>query len=950
MPVTGQFGKVITGSGSMASAISGIASSYMTLRLNRIYNAFINKETFEGQEVTAAVAIKLLNKMMAMTAKGGKTQADVEETLRAVRKANRTRTLNEIDTKLKTEGATGDFANKVRVLEEMLLDPTLNPDETSDLRDELNDAVDDLLTNAQNQFAAGGKITLNGSTVDFAGGTNSDALLDMFDEQISRNPETSEKLNKQKVTAEASILVAKANAAWLAKARTTDSAKAAGYEEQLKFLREAYNLLNSSKYGLSVEASKVLTDVRSLEDNLATAKKNMGGSAAMDQLNKGYDNIFGDLDAIDAALKKDPTIAALFGPKESFSGFLQSDQNYALSILNQYTALNGNTITRDDGTKISLSIDDISDMMKDARVAANGLAKWAKTNTFLSQSDKDMIKSWDTFGTALGQAAPILTVEDKYDDAVDTLSKNMDIAGADIGARAAALRKFAASLKGIAGTAGLNSSVAKSLFAEADLYLTGKRPADGTTLYGDFSGNLTRANNTSGIYNIDEILGGLIAPGVAGERTSIFSAITAVYNQEAEWLRSGGKIITDINGNDVPDLGTQNTAAWEKGQSMRIKTLGTITLGEDGTTLQTLVEQDLQRVRIVFPGMQADPENPNTYTQGWIARVKQPDGTWSYIVTQKDKNSNNEKILTGAEAADFVRVHLRGSWDSAFTTIGGNRVIELPSSALRDASFTGLGTVDTNAIATGGIWNEIVASDSGYGWASGYQTQVDNAILKAVKDKKVIVRNGRIYLPNGSKIGGSQGEAVVDLDLTDLLSIEMRDTILKLAPTVDQGSGEGEGEGTGGEKPPTGNQRWDGTQWAGQSGDTVISKDAAGNDMTLDQAFSSGTGYMWATPPKTTGGGGGGLGIPAGGGRINPATKAKLDAQVARSRNNNIANASMKDITTGKITQAEYADAGGRRFMASAFRNMPTTTGATGSTPATGTKINLNQPRRNRNV
>jgi hypothetical protein len=259
-----------------------------------------------------------------------------------------------------------------------------------------------------------------------------------------------------------------------------------------------------------------------------------------------------------------------------------------------------------------------------------------------------------------------------------------------------------------------------------------------------------------------------------------------------------------------------------------------------------------------------------------------------------------------------------------------------------------LGSVTTDQIATGGIWNEIVASDSGYGWAAEYQTKVDNAILKAVKDKKVVVRNGRIYLPNGSKIGGSQGEVLVDLDLTGLLSDGMRTRILELAPTVDQGSGEGEGEGTKPDPQPTGNQRWDGTQWAGQSGDTVISKDAAGNDMTLDQAFSSGTGYMWATPPKTTGGGGGTL--PMGGGRIAPATKAKLDAQVARSRNNNIANASMKDITTGKITQAEYADAGGRRFMASAFRNMPTTTGATGSTPATGTKINLNQPRRNRNV
>jgi hypothetical protein len=383
---------------------------------------------------------------------------------------------------------------------------------------------------------------------------------------------------------------------------------------------------------------------------------------------------------------------------------------------------------------------------------------------------------------------------------------------------------------------------------------------------------------------------------------------------------------------------------------MRIKALGTITLGEGGTTLQTLVAQDLQRVRIVFPGMQADPENPNTYTQGWIARVKQADGTWSYIVTQKDKNSNSEKILTGVEAAEFVRVHLRGNWDSALTTIGGNRVIELPASALRDASFNGLGTVDTNQIATGGIWDEIVASDSGYGWASEYQTKVDNAILQAVKDKKLTVRNGRIYLPNGSKIGGSQGEAVVDLDLTDLLSIEMRDTILKLAPTVDQGSGEGQGEGTNTEPAATGNARWDGTQWAGKSGDTVISKDASGNDMTLDQAFSSGTGYMWATPPKTTGkapgpqgASGGNMGVT----KLDP----RIQAEYERQRGKTVNGAGMKNVVSGKISAAQAADSGSNRFMANAFRNMPTGTGGTGSTATTGGKIDLkNQPRRNRNV
>lgn len=951
MAVTGQFGKVITGSGSVASAISGIASSYITLRLNRIYNAFINKESFEGREVTAAVAIELLNKMMAITTKGGKSQMDVEDTLRAVRKANRTRTLNEIDTTLKEQGANGDYANKVRVIEEMLLDPTLNPDDTDDLRDELNDAVDDLLVNTQNQFSAGGKVVINGKTIDFANGANEAEFLALYDDAIKRNPDASEKYNKERVIAQASVLVAKGNAAWLSKSRTTDALKSQGYTEQLKFLQQAYDLLKASPYGLATEAQNVLTNIRTIQENIATAKSNMAGTAASQRFSDGYDNIFADLDAINSAMESNPTIKQLLGDN-SFSDLLSLDQNIALGILDQFTAINGNFVTRPDGTKIALTIENLSDIMKDSRVAAAALLKWSKNNPNVSAQDKKTIESWDKYATYLGKAAPILTVEDNYDDAVDDLSKAMDAAGADIGARAAALRDFGKRLNSIAGTSGIPKDIALSLRNEGNMYLTGERPADGATLYGDYSGNLTGENGLSGIYNAEEILGGIISPGVAGEAVSIFSAINSVFDQESSWIRGEGTVITDIDGNDVADTGTQDTTAWEKGQGVMIKTLGTITVG--GTKITSFVDQNLQRMRIVTPGGQADPDNIGNYTVGWVSRVKQADGSFKYIVFSQDQNGD-QRLLKGDAAQSFISTYLKGgNWQTLVQRVGGNLVIGVNAdagAALRGSDTTG-DTLDATALSDGSIWDLISNPNNGYGWAAEYQATVDESIRKAVKAGTLIVRNGRILIPGaGQEVGGAQGGTRLDLDITNMVSDTMRAKILELFPTVDTKTGESEGTDStsGGQEVRTGKDRWAGTQWAGQEGSTVIAKDASGRDLTLDQAFSGGTGYMWDTSPKKTGSAGPN-GVRMNGRGIAPATKAKLDAEMAkydRARAQAVRGTGMSNVVTGGISRAQQADEGGR-MLQTFMRNMPTVKGGGVGLPKTGTKY---KPiARNRNI
>jgi hypothetical protein len=949
MAVTGQFGKIITGSGSLASSISGIASSYITLRLNRIYKAFVNKESFEGREITSAIAIELLNKMMATTTKGGKSRMDVEETLRAIRKASRTRTLNEIDTTLKEQSANGDYANKVRVIEEMLLDPTLNPDDIDELRDELNDAVDDLLTNTQNQFASGGKVTINGKTIDFAGGANQDVFLSLYDDAIGRNPEASEKYNKEKVIAEASVIVAKGNAAWLSKSRTTDSAKYQGYTEQLKFLQQAYDLLSSSKYGLATEAEKVLSSIRNLQENQSIANKNMAGAAADKRINAGYDNIFKDLDAIDEAMKAAPTIKDLLG-ETSFAQLLAGNQNAALSILDQFISVNGGSIKRPDGTKITLTIDNISDMMKDARSSAAALVKWAKNNPSVTDTTRKTIASWDRFATVLGKAAPILTVEDNYDDAVDDLGKAMDKAGADIGARAAALRAFGARLNTISGTSGIPSDIARSLQNESAMYITGRRPSDTSDLYGEYSGNILGGNNVRGIYDPQTILGGIISPGTSGEGTSIFDAITSVYDQETEWIAGNGTVITDIDGEDVPDTGTQDTSAWEKGQGVMIKTLGTITIAGK-TTISSLVNQNLQRIRIVIPGGQADPTDIDKYTRGWVSRVKQSDGTFKYIVFSQNADTSN-KLLTGSAAQQFVQQYLRnGNWNSLVDNVGGNRVITVPVTAGESLVKLGDGdSLDATDLSDGSVWG--LLKDKGYTWASDYQGIVDGGIRKAVKDGLLTVRNGRVYIPDGKKIGGSQGEALIDLDITEMISPEMLTQITELFPTVDTTPGEGSGAGDGSTRPSSGNQRvgkdrWAGTQWAGQDASTVISKTAGGRDLTLGEAFSGGTGFMWDTGAKKTGGS---VKPMTSGMNIPKATKDKMDSYLGRydrARAASVAGTGMGNVVTGGINRAQSGQQSDR-MLQTFMRNMPTAKGGTGGLPQTGVKYT--PIARNRNV
>lgn len=934
MAVTGQFGKVITGSGSVASAISGIASNYITLRLNRIYDAFVNKETFEGREVTAAVAIELLNKMLAMTSKGGKSQDEVNVTLRAVRKANRTRTLNEIDTDLVEKGSMGDYANKVRVIEEMLLDPTLNPDDIDDLKEELTDATDDLLENAQNEFSNGGKIVINGKTIDFASGANEEAFLKLYDDAIERTPDASQKINKARVRAQASILVAKGNAAWLSKTRNTDAEKNAGYTEQLKFLREAYDLLSKSEFGLLEDANQILGSIRSVEGNQETARENMAIKGAGTRVTQGYDNIFGDLDTVNKELKSNPAIAALMGDY-TFAQLLMGDQNFALTILDRFTATNGDTVLRDDGTRITLNIDNLSKMMVDARTAAKGLANWAKNNPFVSESDKATIAKWDAFGAALGKAAPILTVEDRYDDAVDDLSRAMDEAGADIGARAKALRAFSGALRAIGGLAGVPKDVRAALTAEATFYETGQRPADTSTLYGDYSGNLSGQNGLSGIYNMENILGGLISPNANGDPLSIFQAVTRIYQEEAAWTAGEGTVITDIDGNDVGSVGPQDTAAWEKGQGVILKTLGTITIGN--TTISTLVDQNLQRIRLVSPGGQTDPDNLNNFTVGWVARVKDKNGNWNYIVTQKD--GSGERLLKGDAALAFVNQYLkRGNWTTLQQNIGGNIVISLDTTgveALEGADEAG--KVSNTGLVDGSLWTLLSTPESNYGWATEYANLVTESIKKAILAKQLFVRDGKVFLRQASG---------VDLDITGRLSADMVTSITTIFPTVDTTPGEGAANTSGGGEEgnvppkPVGKDRWKDTQWAGQEGSTVISKTASGKDLTLDEAFSSGTGYMWDTAPKPTGRGGGAL--PMGVGAVSPAEKAKLDAAMAkydRTKMQGIKGAGMKNVVSGGISKAQIADEGGYGMLRTFMRNMPTGTGkGNGAQSATGLK------------
>ncbi|CAB4177484.1 hypothetical protein UFOVP1344_2 [uncultured Caudovirales phage] len=945
MAITGQFGRVITGSGSIASAISGIASEFANLRVTRIYNAFINKDVFEGSEMTAQRAIDLLNAMLTGLNPEGRTAMDITETLNSVRKSNRTRTLNEIDAKLLSDGAAnGDYANKVRVIQEMLLDPTLSPDEKVSLQNELNSAIEDYLTNAENQFAAGGKITVNGKVMDFAGAANDEALLGLFDSIIRDNPGMAEKIGSMKDLANASVAVGKATALWLSKTRTNDADKLEGYKGQLSILRAAYEELQKSTHGLanSPEALKMLEDIRTLENNSKIAGDNISGRAADKRVSAAYDKTFGKFDAIETAIRKIPAVNAMLG-NGKLAGLMMSNQNDALRIIDQFVHLNGgNSITLPDGTKVDVSRDGIYNVLIDARAEAKKQWAWAKGNEFVTPTDQKNIKSYLDATNALVDSVPMLKVEDAYDSAVGKMQDALSSANAlDPNAKIKIFKQFAADLRGLAAKfTGLNAGAAQSLMNEANMYLTGKEPPEGEQTFGEYSGNTPGYTDNNGTFHrgadAPSGLGYAINPNVSMTERGILSSLQDAYGETELWNQGYGKLYTDgFTGVTVPVVAAEGVKEFQNGNSITMTSVVSTEVG--GVTVQVQKQNTYLRYRIVGPGFESDTSDKGIQksTKGWITAVQDKDGNTSYLITKID--NGGEKLVMSADVETIIAA-MGGDPRLLMQLAGDQRVIVAGNKVLDAINGAKLGDgISADDIASGTIKDAV--TKAGYRYFTDAEVASKNSIITAASTGKLIVdpKTGKITAKNPDYTTDHAGPGGVDagvsrmIDITDQIPDDVRTSIITVWNSdIDKnGNGLPDWKGEGGLNPMENRQPYTGPTWGIGSSVTDVGRAPVGT--VASGAYLAGQGVgtgttkpvAKATPVSTTQTFGANSDVVA--------ARAKAAAAATRTTTTPAVTAAPNSTFTGGVNADIRASA-----LTTFMRNMPGSSAASTAQPSTG--------------
>lgn len=686
MAVTGQFGRALTGSGSMASAIAGIATEFVTLRINRIYSAFINEEALDGSVVDAQVAIRELQKLMAGTTADTRTGQDITEMIRAVRKAARTRTLNKFDAQLVEGGAEkGDYGKMVTAIQEMLLDPTLNPDDIVELRKELGAAVDNFLNNSQKQFGAGGKITVNGQVIDFTDGKNEDQFLALFDKVASANPDMADKIIRQKYEAEASVAVVMANREWLASTRTTDSQKLDGYTSQLVILRAAYKKLQDAGLGSGDVGTGILDDIRTIEGYQTTVKGNIGQKAVNTRVVGMNKEVFGDLYDIEDAL----IAMGVQLPEAGIAGLLLNNANYAYELIDMAIAMNGGSTTITvNGKEVDVDRESIYSVISDTKAAAVSANAWAKNNPSVSASDKATIRGYVTTSTALFNNVPNLKLEDAYDNARVTLETALDANPDDINARINALKAFGKAIRGLAGTTS-NTAIKTGLLAEADMFETGKVPTGKALTYGEWSGNFRGGAGGESALAVGSDLGQLINPRVDGGDVSISEAIALLYGQHASFNSGEGTVYIDgVTGERIATASPEDISAYDNGQGMVGLTNVTNTFG--GVTATTQHAAVYARYRIVGPGFGTNTTDAalNDATVGWVSIITDDKGNpIEAVLFYADKNSNSQSVIKRGKVDEILALIGATMNNIPLRNVGNNSVVVANSafvSALRN--------------------------------------------------------------------------------------------------------------------------------------------------------------------------------------------------------------------------------------------------------------------------
>jgi len=747
MAVTGQFGKSITGSGSLASAIQGIASEYMNLRMDRIYTAYINKDMFEGREITAAVANELLGKMLKTTAKGGKMQGDIEEMSRQIRKSQRIRTLNDIDGTLIDRGGLGDYANKVRVIKEMLLDPRLNPDEITNLKEELTKATDAMLANTLNQYDAGGKVTINGREIDLTGAGAKDQVLALYNSAITSTPEMADKLTRARDEAMASLAVADAGRAYSAKTRTTDSDKRAGKEEQLAILKSALEAIERTGSAQSEIAANLRTSIQNVTDDVKSYTDAINTTGAQNRYDTTRESIFGNIDALEAAMRKFTALDSALG-QNSLQAVLGGDPNYANYLIDEMrAATGGSSLTLSTGLNVQLTADGLYDLMMDTKSDAKSAYLWSRSNSYIDKTGKDNIASWWAAAQNLVADAPNMRVEDKYDTITEGLVTKLNDAVGSVSNRVAALKAAGDALMTLANTPGIGASERAQLLNEAKLYLTGTYNPEVQT-YGDASGNFPLNSTTNGAAFS---FGSAINPIISGDSPNFVDAITSVYQDSAVWNAGGGIVYTDTQGNTVATTNVGASPSFENGGGISLLTSAEFNIG--GANLSRQVENVVQRIRVVRAGSGGATADLDKNTIGWIAQGA--NGEW--IVTKVV--NGKEYIMKAADAANLIETQFGGNPAATQRIIGG----QLVSTANATVASAWLDTDQGDGFSAlelmdGSIYTKLTSA--------GYTLEADlTATIKKSIDAAIASGTIRVYADGSVRVAGGAKDGR-SLDIT----------------------------------------------------------------------------------------------------------------------------------------------------------------------------------------
>ena len=939
MAITGQFGRAVTGSGSLASAISSAASEYANIRVDRIYKAFLNEEAFEGRTMDGKTAIELLKQMQKRASKNSRTGLNIADTINDVRKSDRNRTINRINSQIQVGGAAGgDYYKKVQALREMLMDPTLSSDDRSELETDLGEAVDNFLINARNQYGDGSSITVNGQTVNFASGANSATLMGYYDQFINEMPSMADKLTRERFKTQAAIYVSEGSAAYNGSTRTTDGQKRSGYQAQLVYLQKAYDLLVQNGMKDDELAETILGNIRTVEGNIKITGENIAGEQADTRYQGAVDEVYGFINSLQDAILAAMPSAAMYLGNDSLAKILRDDPNAALNFIEAYKAGTGLDTIEIDGVSHGLSPDDLTSYILDAKAEAKDLYNWSKKNGSLSVARKAEIRDLYNGAVTLAANAPRLKAEDAYDNAQDKLTSALDAAGSNYADRAAAVKAYATELNRIGGLYGSSDPSLKRLFAnEANLFL-GNGNFDSTIgVYGTDSANYSDfLGDTTGI---SQAIGG------SDEEISLVDALGQFWKKVDDY--NGG--LGDGTEDGGSSLDEDAMADYEDGNGIRLVGSRPRDVG-DGEVL-TSENTWYRRYRIMLPGYQSgtDKKNVNKNTIGWVTMIN-----GKYVVfTTHEEGGKTSYLINSEVAQELFKGGLNlTTWNGMTIVVASSDIIESDNGAINGKTMrdvldetegTGVGESD---MAKGGAALRAILEDQNYNWVYTDTAQDQyESLLEAV-------RNGHVQVTTRGTTDGRKVRINVIMDDGTSIDISsefnadawtiINTNYVELLKDPEKITGKG-GDASevsysdGG--TDSGASSWAGTQYDGMAGTTVIGKDASGNDLTLAEAYSGGTGFMWANPVKG-GGGGGGDGKPdgseagySGGGRGKPKATARPVVQQA-------AFANRLGVGQLRIPQSDLSES--RKIFNTVMRNMPVGTG--GTTGNSGIVAKTNTP------